>query len=277
MDRIEFIKQFAHSGPLWERSALVDALVACLSPEEACQCVGVTIRADDVLQRALKRKICRDIETHGFLPCHEELVGSWILRVNSSPLEIKRECVYWLSSVYRELPLGYKEAVLRSLLTSKYKTIRQRGYGILRSDWSDEHTDLLKQAWEKDHDELCAALIVEKFPTEFLLDQIDGLEKALSLPYRLAKLFIRIGVVQPDLLSRLAEIDEITFAYVLVRLRMKLTAEQALEIFERNKGDQRIGLLLWCLGQMGLWAVLENICKRSDQFPYLNLPVGHIL
>jgi len=43
-----------------------------------------------------------------------------------------------------------------------------------------------------------------------------------------------------------------------------LQRREALSIFGRNKLDERVGLLIWSFGQMGLWDVLETITRKAN-------------
>jgi hypothetical protein len=65
-------------------------------------------------------------------------------------------------------------------------------------------------------------------------------------------------------LNQIRRRDSITYTYILVKLNIKLDDNEALSIFEESKTDDRIGLLIWCFGQMGLWSVLQNIYENVD-------------
>lgn len=79
------------------------------------------------------------------------------------------------------------------------------------------------------------------------------------------KLYLRVAKADPSKLEYLSQVDEITFTYVSVKLGKALEAEAALPMFERNKYDERIGLLIWCFGQMKLWSVLRTIEQDLDE------------
>ena len=49
-----------------------------------------------------------------------------------------------------------------------------------------------------------------------------------------------------------------------VNSRLPNTNNEALDILEESKTDNRIGLLIWCFGRMGLWSVLQNIYENVD-------------
>jgi hypothetical protein len=55
------------------------------------------------------------------------------------------------------------------------------------------------------------------------------------------------------LVNELKNIDQISYSYVLTKFNKKLSDSEAKEFLRNNYKDDRIGLLLWCYGQMGLW------------------------
>lgn len=63
----------------------------------------------------------------------------------------------------------------------------------------------------------------------------------------------------PSVLEDLKVKDEISYCYVLAKLRRPLQVRQAIEIANRASDDDRFGLLIWSFGQLGLWAALQHI------------------
>lgn len=265
MKRVELIYKTIEDQGLWEKSSILDALVACLTPDEACRVVDVDSHYELELRNSLRRKIDRDIAVYGCLPCHIELMERLISGFSVLPYSLKQRCGSWISYLYDYLPFEHQLTILDFLLTSRYGWMRQRAYRILFRNWIPQVERTLLRAWEKHKDELCAQVIVEQLPIEFLFQQFVDLEKALLQNNRIARLFIKIGSVHPDVLRRLAEADGITFAYVLVKLKRVLSNDEASEIFEQYKLDKRVGLLIWCFGQMGLWDALKSITERRKE------------
>ncbi len=271
MERIELIYKTIEDQETWKKSPILDALVACLTPDEACRVVDVDSPYELVLRNSLRRKIARDISAYGCLPCHTELTERLVSRFPALPHSLKQSCGSWISYLYDYLPFEHRLTILDFLLTSRYGWMRQRAYKILFRNWIPQVERLLLQAWEKHKDELGAQVIVEHLPAEFLFQQFVDLEKALSRNNRIARLFIKVGAMHPDVLGRLAEADGITFAYVSVKLKRVLSNDEASEIFEQYKLDERVGLLIWCFGQMGLWDVLKSITEHRKEFADLYL------
>lgn len=212
----------------------------------------------------MQRKVTRDLAGTGFEECHGELIERIISDFSELPYNRKQGSTTWLTRMYEHVTPYHQNEILEFLLASQYKAVRRRGLKIIRNTHKSGHQLLVERAWSVFKDELCAVVIIEKFPIEFVLREYIELERVLSKSVFVSKLFIRIGGEQPELLPRLESLDGVTYAYVLVKLGRNLSDSQAYALYNRFDTDERIGLLLWCFGQMGLWAVLKKIIEESE-------------
>ncbi len=156
-----------------------------------------------------------------------------------------------------------KTLILKSMIGSGYRGVRKRGYKKLRNDWKPNFESVILEAWEKHGDEDCAKLIIEHIPVKLLLDMFADLEERVERTWHFTKLYLRVAEVDPSKLKVLARKDGITYAYALVKLCKALKRNEALDIFQMYLEDERIGLLVWCFGQMKLWSVLEEIYNEE--------------
>ena len=104
--------------------------------------------------------------------------------------------------------------------------------------------------------------------SSFLKDNFIVLERLVAYSWAFTRLYLRTGADYPKILSRLQAIDGITYAYVLVKLKQRLSVKKALSLFEENKYDDRLGLLIWCLGKMKLRSVLIDIEEHLEASPF---------
>ena len=266
MSRVKFIERLIEEGFYWERAPLIAALVSCLDSEEACEILDLGFAQEPATRRAILRKIGRDIE-YGVQECHYDLTAQLIQAFERLPYSKKNSCGYCLSFLYDYLPEDLQRTIIEFFLTSRYVNIRRRAYKKLRPNWGPEYLSQVSDAWAKHRDFGCALLIAERFPLFYLQEHLAELEQVLveENPRYLARLFLRVGEVEGNKLEHLASLDEITFAYVSAKLQRPLTKERALRIFESNRLDERIGLLIWCFGQMGLWSVLVRVANRAEE------------
>lgn len=264
MDRVQYIKNLSHITDLWERDALIPALVACLNPAEACEALDVAFDQPADIRKALLHRIASDMENR-FLECHRELVGRLIEVFEGLPSKKKQTAGYCLKSLSEYLPKEFKDTVIQLLLCSKYIAIRRLAYKILHRPWADHYSPWVEHAWQRQKEFECAVLIIEHFPIAFIEREIETLEQIVVGTWAMKKLFLRLCQTNKDYLQRLNKLDEIGYVYVATKLGIILPIAQAESIFEKNKHHEERGLLIWCYGQQGLWPLLERIANNSPR------------
>lgn len=116
MERNAFIRQFAELELSWERTALINALISSLTVEEACSLVEFTQKQDNVIQRALQRKVTRDIELGGLKPCHENLIASMITSFSNLSREGANICSSWMTIFYGSVTPDYQNEIIGSVI-----------------------------------------------------------------------------------------------------------------------------------------------------------------
>lgn len=113
-------------------------------------------------------------------------------------------------------------------------------------------------------DNRCAMLIITNFKLKQVLERIDELLQVLD-DFQYQKLFKRIALEAPERLEEMKQYDEIAFVYAMTKIGRSISEEEAWLIFKKSIGDsQRRDLLIWCYGQMRLWAVLLNIHAQYE-------------
>jgi len=265
-NKIEFIKNFGEINHFSERMALFSAFIACLEPAEACSLLDVDFEQEYIIRRAILKKIGRDIEIN-LQTCHKELVNSLLQAFENHSYRKKQSSAYCLSFLHDFLPESIQDEIVVFLLQSKYIGIRRTGYKKLR-EWRISFSPLIEQNWNIHQDLECAELIIEHFPVEYLETNLEKLQEIVLGTRYLTRLYLKVAKNNPSYIERLQAVDEITFAYVSVKVNKPFANEQALDIFERQKHNEKLGLLIWCFGQMKLWSVLEKINGQLEQAVY---------
>jgi len=265
LSRLAFLREVADRDYFWEGPAFISAFVGCLSSTQACEALDVAAGLNETLRGALLRRIRHDCETGGFQSCHRELVERLLVQYPTLSADRRRGCGFCIERLLEVAPSRHKTRILKFFLGSSHVDMRRRGYKALRSIWRKEFTAIVRDIWSTYADPECALLIAERFPVEFLMAQLSSLEQALH-HWGLAKLYIGLGAARPSVCRRLAAIDEITYTYVLAKLGRRIGTKDAVALVERNKLDDRVGLLIWSLGQMRLWAALTELVGRAMEF-----------
>jgi hypothetical protein len=262
MNRVEYVKDFKLGFPS-ERQTLFSALLSCLNAEETCAVLDITFEQGWTKRQVILRKIARDAETE-FQECHHTLVHNLVKVYGELPYDKKNSCAHTLGFFCDRMPENEQDIVIKFLLASKYIGTRRAGYRKLATHWKDSFQSFVERNWKTLQDPECTWLIVDHFPVEYLETNSLALQKEVKGTRYLSRLYLRIAERTTTKLGELRQIDEITFAYVSVKLNRTLNDEDSLGIFERNKNDERLGLLIWCFGQMKLWCVLESIDSQIE-------------
>lgn len=236
---------------------LMYAFCFCLSPQEACELFKAVPRENKILLEKTLRKICSDIESN-FLPCHGELILSLEKELASVKSTHRQSIGYYLTSLSDPAPSEVRKKTQEIFLTSKYIGVRKRGYKSIIKNQDTDHEALLK-CWKTYNDTECAWTITNTFPAELIIPIRKDLILTFSEGWQYSRIYKKIGVVRPELINELKTIDEISFCYVLAKLDKKLTSKDAKQIIDNNIDDERLGLLIWALGQLGLWDSLLRI------------------
>lgn len=264
--KVEFVRNLEGSDSLFLlRGSLTSAFISCLTPEETCQLLDLDFHQEFTTRRLVLRKIERDIESHGFKECHYELVDRLVGMLSTLPYKKKNGCAGCLSYLYDHAPQDLRHCLLGFFLKSKYVLLRRRGYRKLFFDWDASYEDLVKEVWHTRHDSDCAWLIIYRFPVEYLRENFDDLLAKAVDTWHSTKLYLRVSEVDFSKAEHLAQVDEIRYAYVCAKLGRTFNADTALSMFERNKYDEDLGLLIWCFGQMRLWFVLRIVEQGLDE------------
>ena len=262
MTRIDLIKKRLEKRHLsYSDFEVIGPLVYTLSPQDACEFFDFTFEQDFHIRRYVLRKICNDI-TKDYLPKHRQLLVSLLNKLDEKGFNKKQSCGYSIDFLYDSLPAKEKRRILRILLFSKSSRNRDRVLKRIKLNWNKKYHKVIEQVWNIYKDPYALDIIINNFPIEFLRINYKTLLQHTQ-PYQTSKLFLKLGKVDFSIVKELQNIDEISYAYVLTKFGKKLSEAEAKEIIEKNYKDDRIGLLLWCYGQMGLW---ESIVEYDDNY-----------
>ncbi len=248
-----------------ESFGLVRAYCACLTPAQACYLLLQVADTTHILRAAALRKVSADI-ARSYGRHHNDLLLSLQRRFLKTDSRGRQGIGYCLSELSVNAPRKEHRAIQEFFLASEYIGVRRRGYKSIAND-SIAPRKLLGKAWQQRRDQECAWLIVKGFPADFLILNRKALAAVLPHAWQLARLYLRIGEVEPELLQELRDADQISYCYVLAKLGLQMSRKEAIQIIDRCSGDERIGLLIWSFGQLGHWHALKYI---EAQLPVIN-------
>lgn len=262
--RVRLVEAFANDAPHGsDRSGAYAALVACLSPEEACEALDPAFEQHYHRRRAVVRKLQADMRKE-LLPCHQSLLTLLEQSIQSLRGPKRTSAANTLLALAEALPESEQHLILHRLSQSSNGTVRKQLYRHLKQMPQEGCPDYLLKAWQTFGDYEAARLLLYRAPTELITHHFDGLEAQFrDVGYLLSRLYLRLDGNPPATLDRLYGLDPVSHSYVCVKLGVSLSAEQMVAVYlssmiEATIVDDRSGLVMWCAGQMSLFdAVLE--------------------
>jgi len=151
-----------------------------------------------------------------------------------------------------------------ALLRSRFVGIRRRGYKSVSNDKAPD-VSLVKLAWQENRDPECAWLLVKLLPAGDLAPMKAEILPRLKEGWKLSRLFLKLAEFDRSAPDELERLDHISFCYVLAKIGRTISNEKAKDFVERSATDERLGLLVWSIGKMGLWEVLVWIQQNLPE------------
>lgn len=270
MEKADFIKSFEEITSASLRYTIFSAFVNCLNPEETCEVLDLSFRQDLYKRRAILRKLNNDL-SQTFETFHKNLLNKMLEALPSLSYPKRESCARFINATYDNLPDVEKERVLIIFLKSRTKSLRDRAYKRLLYEWKSHVQDIFLDAWNTYKDNTCAGVIIKNFPEQFILNNFEDLRQMCSQS-ELREMFKRLAAINSTKLEILRAEDPITYVYIMVKLGKTITQEEITSIYKKCQSDDRIGLFIWCIGQMKNWNALDYIytlTRDSDKFDSL--------
>jgi len=244
-----------------DTDGIQNSLVLTLSPIETCRFLEMELAGDFILRRYLIRKIVSDLQKT-FEFCHRQLVEKLIVSLDDKT--IRERAAYPLSELCSYLPNEFRTEIITLFLGSKYKSIRNRGYKQLLAEWDGKYKSKIVKNWADYKDYYAARLMIENLSEKELSLFKSSLVESV-LPWQLSRLYMKLAAKKASLLKELKKIDPISYAYVMVKLGNKISQAEGEVLLSKNYKDERVGLLLWCLGHSGLWKVIVDYNEKHHK------------
>lgn len=270
MDRVSYIQEFADAPVPVEADSFVHAFVRCLSPEESVELLQRSLVGDTAVRRAVLRRVCSYIE-NGSIVDPSGLLANLQHQVTSGPSRHRNGCAYCLLEVSKSCDARVRRNIQSFLGSSKYVGLRRRSYKLYEAD-VPESRSLLEHAWQMFHDSEAAWLIVKTFPPEFLLKSKLELVGTLTEGWQLSRMYLRLAEIAPALVDELRKSDPVSYLYVMAKLGRSVGAQTLSSIFNASLGDERLGLVLWCMGELKEWDQLVAASARTSEIANARYP-----
>lgn len=254
VERLSLLRDLVDDSGFDNDFGLLRACVQCVQPEDTACLLSQEAGTASDLRNALLKKVVQDASRE-VLQAHLELVEHLIAALSDADSRSRQGIAYCLSSLLPVVPQDIRQKALRTFLHSRFIGLRRRGYKAI-SDDEPPQLDNLLDAWRKYHDPECSWLLVKLLPPEDLVLMKVELLPSLSEGWMVSRLYLRLSEVETTAPEDLLALDGISYCYVLAKLGRSITTAKAKTLIKKYETDDRLGLMVWSLGQMQLWEAL---------------------
>ena len=264
MNRIAYIRGYIERRQLGDNSILY-ALIRCLSLNEGLTLLHESYINDLALRDAVLY-VLDDLEGKD----REALIDSFsrglIQDFAGIPANRRSSVFLCLGTLLNRVSDQVKHEIKVFLLSSKYAAGRRKGLKLLESDEVSRYRILIEQCSIQYGEYHASMLIVRRFSPEYVYENRQTLLRSINAPSAIARLYLRAAEFDSNCISELEEYDGITFAYVKAKRGEKIGKAKALSLLEEYRLDDRIGLLAWSFGKLGLWDVITKMAESFDDW-----------
>ena len=264
MDRLPLIDRLIKDQSQWWRKGFVSAFVAALGPKDIGRLLGTYAWPSIELRDALLKSVLEDLRYGLSRQAHLRMVSQLMRNLKRAAPSKRQSGAYILRQLFPFLPVRRKHAVLGLFLQSPYPSFRQRAYALARRYPRPSYWPLVRDTWRRFGDVDAIKLMLRTAPPAFVEANLPELADAARGTDLLRLLVLRTQDPNNSLLEELRTTDEISYVYALARKGRRLENVEASSMFARHATDERVGILIWSFGKMGLWQALEHALSQSE-------------
>jgi hypothetical protein len=262
-NRVTIVRAFASGQVSSIDLVVLRGLVNCLEPREVCEVFDAGMEQPYRQRRILLQKMVADMADCQH--CHVALADNLLLRWESLSYPKKQRCAFVLNSLYDLLPVELQEKILRLFLRSRCEAVRKRGYALLRKSPGSPLRKTVLSSWDQFHDDQAAGAVIEFASPSQLKKRFHELDACVARTWLQNKLYVRMAQIDPSFLGAFEDRDGIAFAYACAKVCRPMLEKTAKRLYRQYANDKRVGLLIWCFGQLRLWDVLLSIAEGSRE------------
>ena len=257
-ERVGFLASNELDGVLYE-PAIYRGLVTCLESSDKCQLLRTDMEQPGYERRVILSLIAKDLQA-SFEDCHEQLVDKLVNALPVLSPNKRQSCGYCLETLAADAPGRVALRIVDTLLGMPYRSILDRAARLVSRHWRDEYLAKLRELSLGEAGASLLRAYVQHEDTARLMERRLELSPRLTGPTR-SLLYHRLATHQPSLIMELADQDPISYVYVATKEGFIVTDDEAFEIASNAYGDEKFGLVIWCLGQQRKWDVLIRVAE----------------
>lgn len=268
-EKLERIYDCAKSpAPYGIERSLLHAYVACLTFDELCEAICITLKAEAPLRMALRGRLLRLLRlSDGQFAERLSLLVEKAQSLHEDNYVMRTRVDALLSAVYSWLPLPTRHVVLECWIDRGTSGTADRWLKAMASDEPLFDAKAIFEYWLKSHNTLAAKILAYQAEPTFL----DGILVELAVGgaegWIISKAALRSTSIPDDIWHLLRDSHPASYAYLCAMAGRKLTDEEAIALIEETSSsianDGR-GLVIWAMGQMGLISALDRLDPKRE-------------
>jgi len=264
MDRIKYIEAYCDKERIGDNSVLY-ALIRCLNEKDVVKLLQKSL-TENLLLRHASLKVVLERSSESWTGLYDDLI-EYIIRVFSDlPHNRRGSAFYCLGEIAKHAPPTSRALVMEFLLSSRYAVGRRKGLSILKIEEIPEFKNKIERCAFHYREQKAALLMIQNFAPKYLYERRADIMGLLDKGWAVGRLYLRAAEYDPQCINELRNIDGITFAYAKAKLNEILPEDVMISLVEAFCHDERLGLLVWSIGKMKHWGILEYIAQHYDQW-----------
>jgi hypothetical protein len=245
-------------------NGMVAAFAACFTWDEACHALIHLIDAGHDVRGPVQRRVVRLAEHSPNEEAPRHLV-SQLLSISEYQVRLRRRTSAILWSLFAYLPIECQRQVLHYWKANPSADSQSRWLKAVGEFDTFFNSEEICQYWLDTRHYAAAKLIAYKAPPEFVLGVFDDLIDHCHEGWVISRAALRVPVLSDHHLRRIRRRFPVSYAYLCAKTNRPLSERFVMQTFIKEGMtplSENRSLLLWSVGQLGMWATLEKICAR---------------
>ena len=264
MDRIKYIEAYCDKKRIGDNS-IIYALIRCLDETDVVRLLQKSFTKNLLLRHA-SLKIVIEHCSESWKTLYNDLIEYIIKVFPNLPPNCKSTPIYCLGELAVYAPQTSRATVLEFLLSSRYAAERRKGLNIIKAHEISTFRDAIDKCAFGHREPKAALIIIQHFTPEYIHEKRADIMDILDAGWAVGRLYLRAAEHNPQCIEELRSVDGVTFAYVKAKLNEILPEDELMALVKEYRFDDRFGLLVWSIGKMKYWKVLEYIVEHHNEW-----------
>ena len=252
---IEFSRE--HGSPI---RGIMYALASCLTFAEASDALFSLIEADAITRRPVLVRLLQLADKSVTANQIDILLRRLILLSKKRPsLRVRVNAV--LSQLWPHATLKMKRKIIETWKTDTLLDSKKRWLRAAADDKRFFNAKEILRYWRNSGNSRAAQVIAYNASPAFLNGVLAELLENCDEGWIVGRAAIRAGRFPPGFFYRLKQRLPATYAYVCAKTKTPITHREAVALAANERDSDDRSLILWSIGQLGIWTALEEIYK----------------